>query len=163
MKKILVANCEILLFADAEAIVDTDVSISADGVEFPKAVIGNYELMEVTDLPDDFSIHNYLCVDGQLVVKPPVNPRELSFVEKEEKRALIQAEIDKLERDSLMNRGARELDLAIMKDRAQTTADANGVTVDEVLATIPYYVKLKALNDRITSLRNSIYDMGYTS
>lgn len=64
-----------------------------------------------------------------------------------------QAQIDQLERDSLLNRGSRELELRLMEKEAVDLAAAAGVTVEAYLATVPYYVRLKTLNDQITALR----------
>ena len=65
----------------------------------------------------------------------------------------IQAEIEALERQSLMNRGIRELALRIMEDRAVSIAAEQGTTQDQVLAGVPAYVKFKALDDQIATLR----------
>lgn len=69
------------------------------------------------------------------------------------RKAAIQDQIDDLERNALENRGARELHLRLMEQEAVSLASAAGVTTDEYLATVPYYVKLKALDDQITELR----------
>ena len=71
-------------------------------------------------------------------------------------RTHTQMEIDQLERDSLMNRGIRELALRIMEDRAVTMAAEQGITTDEVLASVPAYVKFKALDDQISALRTQL-------
>jgi hypothetical protein len=68
---------------------------------------------------------------------------------RERKAAAIQAEIDRLERESLMNRGVRELSLRQMEFMAGQLA--------EDLETIPAYVKFKALDDQITELRGQIW------
>lgn len=165
MKKLLVYNCEILAAVPSEEFQDMEDRIIASGVEFPKSTMEGYQISEVEDsnLPVDFSAKAYQCIDNQLVLSTPVDPRNFSTAEKEEKRNRIQEEINRLERESLLNRGSRELDLAVMEDKAQVLATERGVTVEEVLATVPYYVKLKALDNQIYQLRVAIYDMGFTS
>lgn len=68
----------------------------------------------------------------------------------------VQMEIDKLERDSMMNRGVRELSLRLMEQQAAAIAQAQGTTQEAVLATVPAYVKFKALDEQITALRAQI-------
>jgi hypothetical protein len=62
----------------------------------------------------------------------------------------VQAEIDVLERESLTNRGARELHLQLMR---QQGAEMGLQTDDAIAAKVPYFRKLKALDDQIRVLR----------
>lgn len=71
----------------------------------------------------------------------------------EQAKAEALAEIERLERESMMNRGIREFALRAMEDRAISIAAENGVTVEQVLASVPAYVKFKALDDQIAALR----------
>lgn len=65
----------------------------------------------------------------------------------------IQQQIDDLERSAMLNRGSRELELRLMEKEADEMAAAMGVTREQVLATVPYYAKVKTLDDQITALR----------
>lgn len=70
------------------------------------------------------------------------------------KRESIQLQIDSLERNSLENRGARELHLQVLiKEAAAYAEDHAPMTQEQVLSLSPYYLKLKALNDTIIALR----------
>lgn len=62
----------------------------------------------------------------------------------------VQGEIDALERASLTNRGARELQLQIMRKEG---AELGLQTDEAVAAKVPYFRKLKALDDQIRALR----------
>lgn len=62
----------------------------------------------------------------------------------------VQAEIDALERASLTNRGARELQLQLMR---QQGAEMGLQSDDAIAAKVPYFRKLKALDDQIRVLR----------
>jgi hypothetical protein len=66
--------------------------------------------------------------------------------------ASLQREIDRLELESLMNRGVRELSLRQMEFMAGQ--------LGEDLETIPAYVKFKALDEQITALREQIWALG---
>lgn len=68
----------------------------------------------------------------------------------------IQEQIDQLEKTSMLNRGSRELELRLMEKEAVAIADDTGHTVEEVLASVIYYVKLKALDNQITALRGQL-------
>lgn len=77
------------------------------------------------------------------------------------RRAEILAQIDKLERDSMLNRGSRELELRLMEKEAAELAASmstpeNVVTMEQVLAEVPYYAKVKALDDQIAELRGQL-------
>lgn len=94
-------------------------------------------------------------VDGVIVPRSTVT----------EQKAALLAQIDSLERNSMENRGARELHLAEMEREAQAQAEAlstpeNPITAADVLAQVPYYVKLKALDDEIRALRNQYSALG---
>lgn len=65
----------------------------------------------------------------------------------------IQIEIDRLERDSMMNRGVRELSLRLMEDKALMLSNGDQAAANAYLQTVPAYVKFKALDDQITALR----------
>ncbi len=74
----------------------------------------------------------------------------------------IQLQIDELERQTLLNRGSRELELVSMQDLANRQAvilapSMPGSTVEEIadaiLAARPYYPKLVALDGQIAALR----------
>lgn len=98
-------------------------------------------------------------VDSSVVPKPTPQPTI------EEQKAALLAKIDFLERNSMENRGARELHLAEMERAAQAQAEAlstpeNPITAADVLAQVPYYVKLKALDDEIRALRNQYGALG---
>ena len=88
-----------------------------------------------------------LYADG-VFSTPPEDP--------EKAKAAALAEIDQLERDSLMNRGVRETMLRLYEDRAPAIAAERGVTVEQVLASVPAYVKFKALDDQIAELRSKL-------
>lgn len=65
----------------------------------------------------------------------------------------IQGQIDQLERDSMTNRGARELQLAIMRQQGA----ANGLQTDEAIAAkVIYFAKLLALDMQIRALRSQL-------
>lgn len=66
------------------------------------------------------------------------------------------SKIDSLERESMLNRGSRELELFLMEDRAAQVAAAKGYPVEAVLGANVYYVKLKALDEQIGALREQI-------
>lgn len=68
----------------------------------------------------------------------------------------IQAEIDTLEASTYLTRGARELHLRLMLQDAQAQATAQNTTVDAVLATVPYYGKLKAIDEQVAALRSQL-------
>jgi len=75
-----------------------------------------------------------------------------------EAKNIILAQIDDLERNALENRGSRELHMRLMEREAIAEAAALStpdalVTADQVLARVPYYAKLKALDDQIATLR----------
>jgi hypothetical protein len=100
----------------------------------------------------------WLFQDGA-IVPPPVPP-----MTDEERKAAIQAEIDRLEDVSRMNRGVRELALVTMSDLATRKAEMikaanpdDPRTVEQIrndeLSTTPAYVKFKALDDQIAALR----------
>lgn len=77
---------------------------------------------------------------------------------KARRREALQQQIDALERAALLNRGSRELELRLMEKEADAMAASMStpeapVTRDMVLATVPYYAKVKTLDDQITALR----------
>ncbi|HWT40970.1 MAG TPA: hypothetical protein VN081_06955 [Dongiaceae bacterium] len=67
-------------------------------------------------------------------------------------RAEIQAQIDQLERESLMNRGSRELAMRQIEERAQLDATAEN-TAEQILAAQPFYARLKQVDDQVSALR----------
>ena len=76
-------------------------------------------------------------------------------------KVAIQAQIDLLERASMMNRGVRELQLRLMEKEAAELAAAqstpeNPITATQILATVSAYVKFKALDDQIAILRGQL-------
>jgi hypothetical protein len=73
--------------------------------------------------------------------------------DKERRRTAIQQQIDDLERSAMLNRGSRELELRLMEKEADEKAAALGVTREQVLALVPYYAKVKTLDDQVTALR----------
>ena len=60
-------------------------------------------------------------------------------------RAVVQAQIDRLERQHLLPRAVREFMLALVAERAAATG--------KLPTDLPAFVKLKALDDQITALR----------
>lgn len=76
--------------------------------------------------------------------------------DKERQRQGILTEIERLERDSMLNRGSRELEMMTMEDLADRLAEKNGVTKEYVLSRNVYYGKLKALDEQIGNLRQSM-------
>lgn len=73
--------------------------------------------------------------------------------DKDRRRTSIQQQIDDLERSAMLNRGSRELELRLMEKEADDMAASMGLTREQVLATVPYYAKVKTLDDQITALR----------
>lgn len=72
------------------------------------------------------------------------------------RRDEIISQIEQLERDAMLNRGSREIELVIMREKAQEFADANGVPLEAVLERNPYYNKVKDLDDLINALREHL-------
>ena len=72
-----------------------------------------------------------------------------------DKNAQINMRISAMEIASLANRGARELHLRIMEKEAAGAATAT-TTAAQILAKQPYYMKLKALDDEISTLRKGL-------
>jgi hypothetical protein len=70
----------------------------------------------------------------------------------------ILAQIAQLERETMLNRGSRELEMRLIEREAATVAADSGgtVTPQQVLAAQPYYVKLAALNSQIAALRGQL-------
>lgn len=68
----------------------------------------------------------------------------------------IQAQIDQLERESMMNRGTRELQMRLIEKEAAAMAVQYGTTVAAVLAVQPFYGRLKELDDSIELLRKAM-------
>lgn len=116
---------------------------------YPKQTIEGYSLQEL-EVEDDFNPFSYIWASGALTLKPPPEP---TTEEKLAQADAIQSHIDELEKTSILNRGSRELELLIMEDRASTLATAQGITQAQVLTSIIYYVKLKALDTQIANLR----------
>jgi translation elongation factor EF-Ts len=69
-----------------------------------------------------------------------------------QRKAAIETEIAALESGSIMNRGAREMAMRQIEERAQLDATAEN-TADQILAMQPFYVKLKQVDDQISALR----------
>jgi hypothetical protein len=127
-------------------------TVTVDDLITYKHTIPGWQIVEC-EVPDDFTPSGYAWGGTQVVAKPHV-------VDK----AAIQAEIDRLEDTSKMNRGIRELSLITMTDLATRKAemikaanpeDPRTVSQirDDELSTTPAYVKFKALNDQIAALR----------
>ena len=94
---------------------------------------------------------------------PPEDP--------ERAKAAALAEIERLEQESMMNRGIRELSLVSMFDigtrkaemmKAENTEDERTIEEirDEILSQTPAYVKFKALDDEIRVLRDQYNAIG---
>jgi hypothetical protein len=129
--------------------------LDADGV-----ILNNIEVESLYVLPNlvadiGGSIGDSI-IDDVVVPKPPYVPTA------DERRAVIQAEIDDLERSTMLNRGSRELEIVSIQDLATRQAatlqpSTPEKTVEEItaelLAARPYYVKLVALNDQVSALR----------
>lgn len=103
-----------------------------------------------------------LYVDG-VFSAPPEDP--------ERAKAAALAEIERLEQESMMNRGIRELSLVSMFDigtrkaemmKAENTEDERTIEEirDEILSQTPAYVKFKALDDEIRVLRDQYNAIG---
>jgi hypothetical protein len=73
-------------------------------------------------------------------------------------RGALLSEISKIERDSMLNRGSRELEMRLIEREAAIIAAESGgtVTAEQILAGQPYYVKLVALNSQIAVLRGQL-------
>jgi transposase-like protein len=73
-------------------------------------------------------------------------------------KAAILTQIAQLERETMLNRGSRELEMRLIEREAATiAADSGGaVTAEQVLAAQPYYAKLSALNSQIAALRGQL-------
>lgn len=71
-------------------------------------------------------------------------------------RIAITEQIDRLERESLLNRGTREMQIFQLEERAAQVATQTGHPVEAVLAANVYYVKLKALDTLISGLRDQL-------
>lgn len=87
--------------------------------------------------------------DGEKFTPPPPPVRT---------KAKVQAEIDQIERETIMNRLARELALRTMeKEAGEWSADpANryyGVPVATILSGVIGYTKCKAIDAQVTALR----------
>lgn len=88
--------------------------------------------------------------DAHLLRNPPPTEGQI--------KAAVQAEIERLERESLMNRGTRELNLQLMEREAQgeagrLTQAGTPATAEQLLSMASAYVKFKALDDQIAALR----------
>lgn len=145
MTQLLIQGSVIL----AQGPFDMDANVIAtDDQIFPKRVIPGWSMVDL-ELPADFTVAGYSWNNG-LVRKEPV-------VDNSARRATALAEIARLEGPpNYSNRGARELDLRLMEREAEALAAARGVTKEQVLASTPYYVKLKALDDQIAELRGQL-------
>jgi hypothetical protein len=139
----------------AQDVTETASSIISSDAIYPKHVVEGWQIVEA-DVPDGFVPSAYRWNGTGVEVKPPV----VIPPTKEE----IQAEIDRLERDSLMNRGTRELSLVSMSDLAtrkaekMKEADPTETRTVEELATLillgnTAYVKFKELDDKVSALR----------
>lgn len=135
---------------NAGAFLDHGDVLEAEGdAIYPKHTIEGYSLVDV-EVEDDFNYHLYSWENNALTVKAPPAP---SKQELQEQADAIQVHIDTLEKESILNRGSRELELLLMEDRAATIAYSKGTTQAAVLESIIYYVKLKALDTKIANLR----------
>ncbi len=121
--------------------------LEVDGVEFAKAVLGEYDIVQVQELPEGFMPYTHEW-DGDKIKRKPLTEEEKAV-----KRAAFLSAIDNTERQYLMNRGSREFDIALIEEKAPAIAAAKGITVAQVLALSPYYQKLKAVDNEITALR----------
>lgn len=69
----------------------------------------------------------------------------------------LQRQIDVIEKDTILNRGSRELELLTMEAViAPQIAQLNHVTVQQVLDASIYYKKLKALDTQVSNLRSEM-------
>lgn len=78
------------------------------------------------------------------------------FYAAEEKR-LLEA-IARIEKDTLENRGSRELSMRLLEREAAQRAAVEGETrtAGEILASVPYYVRLQQVNNEIAALRGEM-------
>jgi hypothetical protein len=65
---------------------------------------------------------------------------------------LIIAQIAEMEQSDLTNRGSRELMLRLM----QKEGASQGLSEEQLMADVPFYRKLKARDDEISSLRKKL-------
>lgn len=72
------------------------------------------------------------------------------------RRAEIQEKIDDIERETLENRGSRELHMAIIIKQAMSDTSSSSPSDAAVLVVLshqPYFLRLKSTNDQIVALR----------
>jgi hypothetical protein len=87
-------------------------------------------------------------IDGVLVPKT-----EGINAVKEQRRASILQTIDSIERQYLANRGAREMDIEILRREAAQKSQETGVPVEDILSASPYYTKLILVDNQCRALR----------
>jgi hypothetical protein len=145
-----------------QVINDNDQYIGVDGTtypwNFPKSEIPGLFAVMLAPSPDKVinEVHGFHITEDH-VQQWDFSPLTEEQI-KEGAEIQIQSQIDELERNAMENRGSRELHLREMEREAAAEAAAAStpdapVTADQVLAQVPYYVKLKALDDQISALR----------
>jgi hypothetical protein len=114
-------------------------------------------------IPDGTPVTELVFADGAVTVRVPSDAEVAAT--KAAQRAAIQAEIDFIERSTLLNRGSREFELVSCQDLAARKAvilqpSMPDKTLDEIAALVlgsnVYYGKLVALNTQVTALRNAM-------
>lgn len=132
------------------AFLEHEESIEWEGnMIFPKNTIQGYQLLDV-EVEDDFNWENKKYVNGVFVPFTSIRTKEELQIAAD----TVQANIDVIEKNTILNRGSRELELLTMeKIIAPQIAALNHVTVQQVLDTSIYYQKLKALDTKVSNLR----------
>lgn len=137
--------------------ISTDGAVETADQIIPKHIIEGWYIVDV-DVPEGFTPGGYEYINSVLAVKPPP---PLTDEQRAAKRAVIQAEIDELERKDLAGRFVRESLIVAGADLAERmaekmTAAGQPTTKEQVLAGNSGYQKALARNAYLTQLRTQM-------
>lgn len=98
---------------------------------------------------------------GGVIGDSVINGVLIPKAEPEKTKTQYQNEIDEIERSTLENRGSREFAMAAIRREATFKSNdendpAYGMTVDAICNMVPYYRKLKEIDDKIRALREAM-------
>lgn len=99
---------------------------------------------------DNCSIGDYYSRSTNNFNSGDDKPEKIQFIKDQLKSSMTQLETQKAQ--SLI-RGSRELQLIIMEKQAKDSSIIAGTTQEFELSHMPYYVKLKAIDTAVTTLR----------
>lgn len=86
----------------------------------------------------------------------PVHADAVLAASMRDKRIMILAEIDALERNSLLNRGSREMQIWQLEDEARKYSETYGISIELILSGNIYYPQVKALDAAAKALRDQL-------